>query len=105
MEPRTPKWTRKEHSPYPQDWPTRQKAEEETERDLEKSVEQLLCDVHEEILNDDPNRTIQDNLLHANKRMVALMARAAIENRRTSRWLLGLTIAIAALTVVLVFKG
>jgi len=87
----------------------RQLAEEETDKDLRKPIQQLMCDVHEEAL--DPNRPIQHNLVHATKRMVSLMGRVALEHERSSNvlliltWILvTLTVAIAVLTVVLLFK-
>jgi hypothetical protein len=94
-------WKRKDFPPYPPDWPHRKKAEEETSRDLQKPIEQLLCDVHEELLT--PNRGPSETSLHANKRMVALIARAAIENRRSSAMMLVLTIVIAILTGFLAY--
>ena len=40
----------------------RRLAEEETNKDLRKPIQQLICDVHEESL--DPNRPIEHNLVH-----------------------------------------
>ena len=87
----------------------REKAEIETERDLVKPVEQLLCDVHEETHN--PNRSAQENFASAQKRMVSLMARVAISNERSVKimtcltWAIAImTLAIVVLTIVLLIK-
>ncbi len=61
----------------------REIAEIETNRDLAKQIEQLLCDVHEEIHN--PDRTPLENIASAQKRMVSLMARVAISNDKLSK--------------------
>jgi hypothetical protein len=89
-----------EFEALPAELSVRQKAEEETRRDLQKPIEQLLCDVHEEIM--DQTRTTDQNLVHAYRRMVSVMVRVAASNERTSRVLLGLTWALTILTVVLV---
>jgi hypothetical protein len=78
--------------------PVRALMERETNRDLAKSLEQLLCDVHEEIHHndgrrlDEPRRSAEENFAHAQKRMVALMARTAIDNNRFSEQIHGLTV-------------
>jgi hypothetical protein len=50
-------------------------------------------------------------LINAHKRMVAMMAQVALENRKVSFWMLWLTVgifiagvAVAALTAVLLYK-
>ena len=78
----------------------RERSEIETERDLIKPIEQLVCDVHEETHNE--NRTPIENLASAQKRMVSLMARVAISNDKVAAKMLGLTWAIAILTLVIV---
>jgi hypothetical protein len=78
----------------------RQKAEDEARRDLEKPIEHLLFDIHEEINNQ--TRTTDQNLLHAYKRMVSLMVRVTISNERSSKILVGLTWTLIILTIVLV---
>jgi hypothetical protein len=78
----------------------RERSEIETERDLIKPVEQLVCDVHEETHNED--RTAMENLASAQKRMVSLMARVALSNDRVGTKMLWLTWAIAFLTLVIV---
>lgn len=74
-------------------------AECETKNDLSKPIQQLLCDVHEEIIQ---GRTPEENLAHAIKRMVAMQARVALDNEQLSKRLVFLTWSIAILTVVLV---
>ena len=59
----------------------REKSEKETNIDIDKSIEQLVCDVHEETNN--PEREAIQNIAHAQKRMVSMMARVAISNNRT----------------------
>lgn len=84
---------------------SRQRAEIETERDLMKPIEQLLCDVHEETHNE--SRSELANLASAQKRMVSMMARVEISNNQTNRILIILTIIIGILTfimTVLAFK-
>ncbi|MEP6950204.1 MAG: hypothetical protein ABI863_13045 [Ginsengibacter sp.] len=87
----------------------RQRAEIETDRDLIKPIQQLLCDVQEETHN--PNRTEIQNVASAQKRMVSLMARVAMTNDRLSKkiyWLTFLmtimTLAICIMTYILVRK-
>jgi len=77
----------------------RRRAELETDRDLEKPVEQLVCDVHEE--THDPNRSPLENIAGAQKRMVSMMARVAISNQRIATKMFWLTIAIATMTAVI----
>lgn len=80
----------------------RQLAERETNRDLKKPLEQLVCDVHEE--SDDPNRTSMENLIGAQKRMVSMMARVAKSNDNLAWQMWALTWAITIMTaVILVF--
>jgi hypothetical protein len=78
----------------------RERAEIETDRDLVKPVEQLLCDVHEETHN--PNRSAQENIASAQKRMVSLMARVAISNDRSTKVMTYLTWAISIMTLAIV---
>lgn len=80
----------------------RERAEIETDRDLDKSIEQLVCDVHEETHRDD--RDDLKNIAAAQKRMVSLMARVAMSNDKVSNRMLWLTIVIAILTLVMVYK-
>jgi len=78
----------------------RERAEVETNRDLSKPIEQLLCDVHEETHN--PNRSPEENIASAQKRMVSLMARVAISSDKSATIMTCLTYAIVAMTFVLV---
>jgi hypothetical protein len=86
----------------------RRQCEEETNRDLTKSIQQLICDVHEEA--SDPSRPHELSQLLATRRMVSMMGRVALEHERSSAalirmtlWLVVLTVVIAFLTVVLLF--
>lgn len=88
----------------------RERAEIETNRDLDKPIEQLLCDVHEETHN--PGGTELANIACAQKRMVSLMARVAISNDKVAcqmKWLTAvialLTLGIFILTFLLLPKG
>ncbi|SRR5260370_31818497 len=82
--------------------PARRKlAEKETNKDLRKPIQQLICDVHEEAI--DPNRPIDFNLVHATKRMVSMMGRVALEHERSSAWLVRLTWVLVALTTAILF--
>jgi hypothetical protein len=99
------KWERIEFGPLTPPDPLREVAEQETDRDTQKPIQQLMCDVIEEIL--DPLRSKEENLLHATKRMVSLMGRVALENRRSTNWLIGLTVVLTILTIailILTFK-
>ena len=78
----------------------RQRAAEDAREDLNKSDYQLLVDVHEELLHE--GRSIAENLAHAYKRIASIMVRTAISNEQASRRILKLTVAIAAMTSVLV---
>ena len=79
----------------------RKGSEIETDRDLGKPVEQLVCDVHEE--THDPNRTDLANIAGAQKRMVSMMACVAKSNDRMTRWMLILTVVIAAMTAIILY--
>lgn len=74
-------------------------AETEAARDLRKPMVQLLADVHTEL---EAARTVEANLIHGQKRLASLLARAAVSAERSSKLLLRLTWAIVALTIVLV---
>jgi len=86
----------------------RTEAERQTNNDLRKPIQQLICDVYEEISS---SRTVEENLNHAIKRMVSMMGRVALAHECTSKVLVGLTavllfltLVIAVLTSVLIFK-
>jgi len=74
-------------------------AEEETRRDLQKPLEQLLWDIHCEA--HDPDRTPEDNIIGTNKRFASLMLRVAKSSDRVSFWMIVLTVAITAMTAAL----
>ncbi|MDA1277301.1 MAG: hypothetical protein O2960_25110 [Verrucomicrobia bacterium] len=95
--------------PLPPGLTTRQAAEEEAARDLLKHPEQLLADVHDEILQS--NRPIDQNLIHAQKRIASIMVRVAASNEaatkvmvKLNKWLLVLTVVVVILTIVLLFR-
>jgi hypothetical protein len=77
----------------------RKGSEIETDRDLAKPMEQLVCDVHEE--THDPNRSEVANLAGAQKRMVSMMARVAKSSDKVAAQMLYLTWAIAIMTLVI----
>jgi hypothetical protein len=83
---------------FPEDMPdpaVRPLAELETLHDLQKPLQQLLCDAHEE--------AIAGTQAGVMKRMVALLAVTAYEQKKTNFWLLVLTILIVIGTLTLVF--
>ena len=86
--------------PLPDGLNRRETAEEEARRDLQKPEYQLLTDVHDELL--DPNRSVEENIAHANKRIASLMVRMSMSSERLNKTVVYLTWVIVALTVVLV---
>lgn len=68
----------------------RKKAQNEAQKDLSKSIEHLLTDIHEEI--NDEDRSISENVAHAQKRFYSLIANIAESNRKLSDRVLTLTI-------------
>ncbi len=113
-------WTRKDFTPPPTGpgAEIRKKAELETDRDLQKPVQQLVCDVHGECLCPLPERAQEETEEHwnqrlivlqmqrfigAQKRMVSMMGRVAWEHERTSRLLVWLTGVLIVMTGVLVW--
>jgi len=84
----------------------RERAELETNRDLSKPLEQLVCDFHdmaELVINPNDANAANINwfMIQAQKRMVSLMGRVAIEHERSSKRLVNLTWALGGLTVAL----
>jgi hypothetical protein len=75
----------------------------ETDRDMNKSVEQLVCDVHEE--THDPGRTPLDNIAGAQKRTTSMLARVALSSEKVAARMLALTWAIGVLTLIIVILG
>lgn len=95
-------WRRKNYDPGLVKGERRKIAETETNRDLDKPIEQLLCDVHEESLDSD--RTEGTNTSGAQKRMVSLMTRVAKGNDIIANRMLRLTWTVVVMTaVILVF--
>jgi len=74
----------------------REKADEETRRDLNKPYEQLLSDAHEEIFN--PNRHVEYNIAHSNRRIASIFARAAMEMGASAGQVISLQKDIKSLT-------
>jgi hypothetical protein len=72
----------------------------ETDRDMNKSVEQLVCDVHEE--THDPGRTPLENIAGAQKRTTSMLARVALSNEKVADRMLFLTWAIGIMTAIIV---
>jgi hypothetical protein len=77
----------------------RERCELETDRDMDKPVEQLVCDVHEETHN--PSCQTLENIAGAQKRMTSMLARVALSNDRVAKRTECLTWAIAAMTLVM----
>jgi hypothetical protein len=78
----------------------RQEAQREAEEDLfKKSIVQLVTDVHHETKQP---RSIEENILHADKRMVSMMGKVALESEKASKRLERLTIVLVVLTLALV---
>jgi hypothetical protein len=81
--------------------PERRKlAERETNNDLRKPIQQLICDVHEEVSSP---RRVEENLNHAIKRMVSMMGRVALAQERSSKILIWLTVVLVILTIAVVW--
>jgi hypothetical protein len=110
-------WRRKNYDlKYLEGKSPRERAEIETTRDLSKPIEQLVCDYHdiaELVIDPNAAKAADMNwfLIQAQKRMVSLMGRVALEHERSSRllvrltWVLVfLTIAIVGLTIVMLAK-
>lgn len=99
------RWVRKRFPtklPNEEDLKIEFEAEKETDRDLSKPIPQLLCDFHDQaeraIRQASPDTKL---LLNAQKRMVAMMAQVAIENRKMGTWMFWLTVVIAIFTVLI----
>jgi hypothetical protein len=95
----------------------RKEAERQTNNDLQKPIQQLICDVHEE--SGTPTMAMDQRLVQSHKRMVSMLGRVALEHEdvgkevvqltRTlvvlTRWLVGFTVCLAILTIVLIIEG
>lgn len=92
--------------------------EMETDRDLDKTIQQLLCDVHEglgewrrftaahaasRVRTPLPEEAFQatDLILYSLARTASMQAVAARESQKTQRCIKGLTVCIVALTIAL----
>jgi len=87
----------------------RQEAETERDRDLEKTAEDLLADIHDESL-DDQSRDREMTVARTMARfasLLTLLSRQADkqfrQNLSIQRWLIGLTIVLVLLTVALLW--
>jgi hypothetical protein len=76
----------------------RERSEIETNRDLIKPIEQLVCDVHEETHNLSRNELA--NIAGAQKRMVSMMARIAMSNDRMTRQMYKLTVVTTIMSLL-----
>ena len=110
-DPPTTEWTRKnfpESVMKPSDVRPREKAELETDRDLAKSIEQLLCDFQEQAIkkpkSDDPQASILEITLHAQKRMVSMMAKVALSNERMALAMFALAAAAVLCSIIALLK-
>jgi hypothetical protein len=105
------RWSRKNFPDPDQSKGLRHLGETETDRDLQKPVQQLLCDVHEECLNPlPPNDTNEkliilqlQRLVGAQKRMVSLQAVSAFQSSRTNALIFWLTLIIVIQTFFLIW--
>jgi hypothetical protein len=80
----------------------RELAEHEARLDLRKPLVQLLADIHDELLRAD--RTPNENLVHAQKRIASLDVRVAQAADWQSRMMLALTVVLVILTLVMLWK-
>ena len=103
-------WKRVNFEPLLEGMSAEDRAEKEANRDLHKPVEQLLCDVHDMAESGSPGGSMGgypvQAMLHAQKRMVGMMAKVALaneklaaENDKLQRRLYWLAILVAVLTV------
>ncbi len=76
----------------------REEVEKEVNEDLKKSYHQLLVDIHEELLHD--NRSLEDNIRHAQKRIMSLFARMGYDSEKAQNRMLNLTYLIIVLVVI-----
>lgn len=97
------KWKRKDYDESKlKNLSPRESCELETDRDLDKPIEQLVCDVHEET-NKQP-RQLPENIAHAQKRMVSMMARIAKSNEKLTKGIFWLTGAIVIMTLIMLLR-
>jgi hypothetical protein len=79
--------------------PQREQCERDTNEDLQKAIQQLVCDVYEEAFNQ--KAAGPEKIFLTFRRMVALIGRVGWEHERNHRQLIILTWAIGILTVAL----
>lgn len=91
-------WTRKDFGdPYGPP-PSRPIAEQETNQDLQKPIQQLICDVHEHAQTPGaPN----EKMIWMTMRMVSMMGRVALEHERVGKRIVVLTWVLVWLTILL----
>ena len=105
-------WTR---VPFTEDLgsPVRQLAVLETDHDLQKDVQNLLCDVHEEAMDPSinwkvmtpPERQLHlalQKLMGINKRLASLLTVSALETARVHAMVMWLTFVIIVQTIVVI---
>jgi hypothetical protein len=80
----------------------RNQLEDEVRGDLKKSVIQLTVDVYDEVLKN--GGTVEEHQIHALKRFSAIMAKSIISNDQLGQKMLWLTVAIAFLTLLMLYK-
>lgn len=77
----------------------RKENDEETNKDLRKGIQQLVCDVHDEIT---ASRPVEENLALAIRRMVSMMGRVSLTQERGNKILCVLTTILIILTTILI---
>jgi hypothetical protein len=96
-----------------QDSPVRKLAVLETDHDLQKDVQNLLCDVHEEAMDPSinwevmtpPERQLHlalQKLMGINKRLASLLTVSALETARVHAMVMWLTFVIIVQTIVVI---
>jgi hypothetical protein len=104
-------WTRKDFDESDEEKKARrERARVETDHDLQKPVQQLLCDVHEESLAPVPTTSEGaaivfqlQRLIGAQKRMVSLQTVSTFQTGRTNALVFWLTAIIVIQTFVLIY--
>ena len=76
----------------------RKKIKLEVIEDLNKSYEQLLTDIHEELLN--KKRDQIDNVRHALKRVASFFAKRELESARIQRRMNWFTVIVGLFTII-----
>ena len=101
------KWKRMRFPKVPEEWEEELRAEADSDRDLKKSIPQLISDFNVKAneagkLKYNPDTNL---MLDAQRRMVAMMGKVAMSNDRMALAMIGLTTILIVLTIILVFKG